>query len=35
VRDALPTFGDTRTAADGGLTGDTLKCQLKLATWLD
>jgi hypothetical protein len=25
----FPTFGDTRTAAGGGLTGDTLKCQLK------
>jgi hypothetical protein len=23
------TFGDTRTAAGGGLTGDTLKCQRK------
>jgi Tannase-like family of unknown function (DUF6351) len=25
----FPTFGDTRTAAGGGLAGDTLKCQLK------
>src|SRR5215210_3858210 len=25
----FPTFGDTRTAAGGGLSGDTLKCQLK------
>jgi Tannase-like family of unknown function (DUF6351) len=24
-----PSFGDTRTAAGGGLAGDTLKCQLK------
>jgi Tannase-like family of unknown function (DUF6351) len=27
--ETLPSFGDTRTAAGGGLTGDTLKCQLK------
>ncbi len=25
----FPSFGDTRTAAGGGLAGDTLKCQLK------
>jgi hypothetical protein len=27
--ETLPSVGDTRTAAGGGLTGDTLKCQLK------
>ena len=25
----FPTYGDTRTAAGGGLTGDTFKCQLQ------
>jgi hypothetical protein len=29
VQTLFPTFGDTRTAAGGGLAGDTLKCQLK------
>jgi Tannase-like family of unknown function (DUF6351) len=31
----FPTFGDTRTAAGGGLTGDTLKCQLKPLNFAD
>jgi len=31
----FPTFGDTRTAAGGGLAGDTLKCQLKPLNFAD
>ena len=29
ARTLYPTYGDTRTAAGGGLAGDTFKCQLQ------